>query len=78
MVPAGGALRGVAHFRVRGDARVLRRLVREDGRLALDALRVRLEAIERQLSELVPIAGVILNKYDLKSESYSYYEYDYM
>ncbi len=37
-----------------------------------------LDDCERQLSELVPIAGVILNKYDLKSESYSYYEYDYM
>ncbi|MEO0680709.1 MAG: CpsD/CapB family tyrosine-protein kinase, partial [Pseudomonadota bacterium] len=30
-----------------------------------------LDDCERQLSELVPIAGVILNKYDLKSESYS-------
>jgi Mrp family chromosome partitioning ATPase len=37
-----------------------------------------LDDCERQLSEIVPIAGVILNKYDLKSESYSYYEYDYM
>lgn len=37
-----------------------------------------LDDCERQLSELVPIAGVILNKYDLKSESYSYYEYDYI
>jgi len=37
-----------------------------------------LDDCERQLSELVPIAGVILNKYDLKSESYSYYEYDYV
>lgn len=36
-----------------------------------------LDDCERQLSEVVPIAGVILNKYDLKSESYSYYEYDY-
>ncbi len=37
-----------------------------------------LDDCERQLSELVPIAGVILNKFDLKSESYSYYEYDYV
>jgi Mrp family chromosome partitioning ATPase len=37
-----------------------------------------LDDCERQLSEIIPIAGVILNKYDLKSESYSYYEYDYM
>lgn len=37
-----------------------------------------LDDCERQLSELVPVAGVILNKYDLKSESYSYYEYDYV
>ena len=37
-----------------------------------------LEDCERQLSEIIPLAGVILNKYDLRSESYSYYEYDYM
>ncbi|MGM0585368.1 MAG: CpsD/CapB family tyrosine-protein kinase [Pseudomonadota bacterium] len=37
-----------------------------------------LDDCERQLSEIIPIAGVILNKYDLKSESYSYYEYDYI
>ncbi|MGR3781411.1 MAG: hypothetical protein ACU0DT_09155, partial [Albimonas sp.] len=37
-----------------------------------------LDDCERQLSEMIPIAGVILNKYALNSESYSYYEYDYM
>lgn len=37
-----------------------------------------LDDCERQLSEIIPLAGVILNKYDLRSESYSYYEYDYM
>ena len=36
-----------------------------------------LDDCERQLSEIIPVAGVILNKYDLRSESYSYYEYDY-
>lgn len=36
-----------------------------------------LDDCERQLSEIVPVAGVILNKFDLRSESYSYYEYDY-
>lgn len=37
-----------------------------------------LDDCERQLSEMIPVAGVILNKYALNSESYSYYEYDYM
>ncbi len=35
-----------------------------------------IEECERQLSDLTNLAGVILNKYDLKSESY--YEYDYV
>ncbi len=35
-----------------------------------------LDECEKQLSDLTGMAGVILNKYDLKSESY--YEYDYV
>ena len=35
-----------------------------------------IDECEKQLSDLTSVAGVILNKYDLKSESY--YEYDYV
>lgn len=35
-----------------------------------------IDECEKQLSDLTNVAGVILNKYDLKSESY--YEYDYV